>query len=161
LRHWFSFGGNVSTLTMTFGAVAIVIGQHFGFSGDVRHFAIASTEADMALTCDVCNDFLLDNLNASGIIGRYGTVTTLYTLHHAVAADVMARHGKVNWRALAWATIRLSQIRPNAMKEPDRWAEFMPVDRLNEIYEDEIAQDPSDWPPYEGDASDDDPYFYR
>jgi hypothetical protein len=124
----------------------------------------------MALTCDVCNDFLLDNLNASGIIGRYGTVATLCTLHHAVAADVMARHGKVNWRALAWATIRLSQIRPNALKEPDRWAEFMPVDRLNEIYEDEIVQDPSDWPPYEGDASEgrgvgngpaDDPYFYR
>ena len=121
----------------------------------------------MALTCDVCNDFLLDNLNTSGIVGRYGTVATLCTLHHAVAAMIIARHGEVNWRAMAWATVQLAQIRPNAFKEPDRWAEFMPVDRLDELYEAEIRRDPSDWPAYEppygsSDRRDpDDPYFQR
>ncbi|MDY0060657.1 MAG: hypothetical protein RBU45_12675 [Myxococcota bacterium] len=121
-------------------------------------------------TCEVCGSYLEENYNETGLIGRYGRVAELCTLHHPAAAEMLRRHGGVNWRAMNRATSLMNQERPNAIREPERWADFLPYERLLELYEEEIARDPSDWPPFEPFAAELDPpkedesadtYLYR
>lgn len=99
-----------------------------------------------ALRCDVCGSRLEVNLNESNLVGRYGPVATLCTLHHAAGRRV-AVEGKFNWRAMNLATLRLNKERPQEDDPDEKWVNWEPLDRLVELYQQIVAEEPQDWPP--------------
>ena len=101
------------------------------------------------ITCEVCGNHIDHNYNTTGVVGRYNSTALLCGWHHEVVTAVIAQHGTVNWRALGKATSLVAEEKPNVLTEPKRWLNYDSVVRLKELYDEEIARDPEDWPPYE------------
>ena len=92
------------------------------------------------LQCEVCGMWFNENQNTSGIKGFDGGVAVLCGLHHETS-KIVAKDGEVNWHAMSYATILLNAERPSIRTEPEKWADWDPLGRLVELYE-ECAADP-------------------
>ncbi|MBI2565461.1 MAG: hypothetical protein HYV63_00330 [Candidatus Schekmanbacteria bacterium] len=100
------------------------------------------------LQCDVCGQDMAVNLNEAGIAGRYGRSAVLCSLHHEAAREVLADAGTVSWRAMASATLDLNEERPSIRDSDEKWIAWNPLKRLIELYREEVARRPEDWPPF-------------
>ncbi|MBM4319895.1 MAG: hypothetical protein FJ125_08025 [Deltaproteobacteria bacterium] len=97
------------------------------------------------LHCDLCGSEIEQNYNESGIVGRYGPVAVLCTLHYHAARQV-AVDGVFNWQAMCNADIQLNRERPSLLREPEKWSDWDPLGRLVELYQEAVLKFPEDWP---------------
>jgi hypothetical protein len=89
----------------------------------------------MTIQCDICGRVHDEDQNRYGLMDEEGNHLAMCGLH-AEASRLVAVDNRINPDTMRLATLRLDRVRPSLPREPEKWVDWHPMERLVEFYHD-------------------------